>query len=609
MPAIRSFPIAAALFLALLPAAAPAAPTITTLDGPSADVRVAGGIDVAADGTGALVYLKSVGGVDHVFVSRLSGGVWSAPTDLTPNLNLSAREAKVAAYPGGGTVVAYRFGPTTGSLIGMRSPGTGQAFTGADIVDLDIVKAFDIDAAPDGTAYVSYTEAFNVHAAIWPAGGSPSIIASANNNGTQGVLDRTAGEEAADPGGQFESDIAAYPGGAVMAWSETDSAAGAGVRDMIARRLTGATPGPPLELTVDTLDAKPRGTTGEMGDVAVAPDGTAQVAFRHGQLHGVNDFPRTVVRRIAPDGALGTPQIADGLPATPTEATEFPALDLSPDGAHGLVAAPRQLTFHTFGSRLSAGTWAAGTQVSTGTPTAGRPPATAVGNDGFGVIAWPRVEGADESVEVVSGRGVLAQPSERISVPGAGEIAFNDTETVTAAADATGTTHVLFAQGAAATRRIVVATVAAPPLPPAPPPPGPPAPPGGTTQIPAPTTPARTTFALRPAFTLPSTVRRRSGRLRITLRSREPFPVRVTLQVRRRPSPGRRARTLLTTTVTVRPDASRRGLAIRTVAPRIRSQLARATLREGVRVTLRATVRAPEGRARTIQRVATVRVG
>jgi len=85
--------------------------------------------------------------------------------------------------------------------------------------------------------------------------------------------------------------------------------------------------------------------------------------------------------------------------------------------------------------------------------------------------------------------------------------------------------------------------------------------------------------------------------------------VRVTLQVRRRPSEGRRARTLLATTVTVKPDASRRGLAIRTVAPRIRSQLARTTLREGVRVTLRATLRAPTGPARTIRRVATVRVG
>lgn len=442
-----------------------------------------------------------------------------------------------------------------------------------------------------------------MHAAIWPAGGSPSIIASANNNGTEGVLDRTAGEEAADPGGQFESDIAAYPGGAVMAWSETDSAAGAGVRDMIARRLTGVTPGAPLELTVDALDGKPRGTTGEMGDLAVGPDGSAQVAFRHGQLHGAQDVPRTVVRRIAADDALGTPQIVDGLPATPTEATEFPALDLSPNGAHGLVAAPRQLTFHTFGSRLSAGTWATGTQISTGTPTAGRPPAAAVGDDGFGVLAWPRVEGAEESVEVVAGRGVLAQPSERVSVPGAGEIAFNDTETVMAAADATGTSHVLFAQGSAAARRIVVATLAAPLLPSAPPPDAPSAPPGATTPIVPPTTPKRTAFALRPAFALPATVRRRHGRLHLLLRNREPFAVRATVLVRSRGRPGRPGRTLLTATAVVRANSSR------TLRPRIRTRIARGGLRSGTKVALRATLRAPKGKARIISRVATVRGG
>uniref|UniRef100_UPI003563FDBB hypothetical protein n=1 Tax=Paraconexibacter sp. TaxID=2949640 RepID=UPI003563FDBB len=421
-----------------VPGVAAAAPTVTTLDGPSADVRIAGGIDIAADGTGALTYIKADGGVDHVFVSRLSGGSWSAPQRVDVAPALAARDAKVAAYPGGGTVVTWLHGAGDGHLRSAISTATGQPFQIADVVDLAVVKAYDLDVAPDGTGYVSFTEGFNVRAARL-SGGAWTQIGGATAVDPAGILDRTPGAEAADPGGQNESDIAAYDGGAVMIWSETDG----GQRDVIARRLTGTAVGPAQELSVDVLGGKPRGDLTDMPDVAVGPDGTAWTTFRHGQLHGATDRPRIVTRSISPAGTVGAPQIVDGLPDAPTEGAEFPAVDLSPDGNHGLVVTPRQLTFHTFGSRLSGGAWAQGTPVSSGTPTAGRPAATAVGSTGFGVIAWSRVEGASESVEAVSGAGVLAAPSERLSVDGAGEIAFNDTETVTAGADSTGTTHVL----------------------------------------------------------------------------------------------------------------------------------------------------------------------
>lgn len=577
------------------PSAVQAAPTITTLDGPSADVRVAGGIDVAADGTGALAYIKADGGADHVFVSRLSAGTWSAPQRVDVAPALAARDAKVAVYPGGGVVVTWLHGAGDGHLRSAISTATGQPFVLADIVDLAVVKAYDLDVADDGTGYVSFTEGFNVRAARL-SGGTWTLIGGPANDAA-GILDRTLGEQAADPGGQNESDIAAYPGGAVMVWSETD---GVGPRDIIARRLTGTSAGAAQELSVDTLDGKPRGDLTDMPDVATAPDGTAWAAFRHGQLHGMTDRARVVVRRIAPDGTLGDPQIVDGSPATPTEGAEFPAIDLSPGGAHGLLSTPRQLTFHTFGSRLTGGTWAPGTQVSAGTPTAGPPGATAVGDTGFGVIAYRRVEGAEESVEAVSGTGVLAQPSERLSIDGAGEIAFNDTETVTAAADATGTSHVLFAQGAAASRRIVVATVPAPAAPAAPPAGTPGTPASPSTTPPTGTTPARRAFARRVLVTLPSTVRRRDGRLRITIRNREPFAVRATVRVRTRRVKGRPARTLLTTTATIGAGATR------TLRPRIRTRAARAALRPGAKVTLRATLRAPQGRARIVGRTARV---
>ena len=46
------------------------------IDGPSADIRSLGDLDLARDGTGALAYVKRVDGVDHVFAARFEGGVF-----------------------------------------------------------------------------------------------------------------------------------------------------------------------------------------------------------------------------------------------------------------------------------------------------------------------------------------------------------------------------------------------------------------------------------------------------------------------------------------------------------------------------------------------------
>ena len=50
----------------------PAPPTV--IDGPSAAITGLGGLSIARDGSGGLVYTKTVAGVPHVFVSALVGG-------------------------------------------------------------------------------------------------------------------------------------------------------------------------------------------------------------------------------------------------------------------------------------------------------------------------------------------------------------------------------------------------------------------------------------------------------------------------------------------------------------------------------------------------------
>lgn len=591
-------------------APAPAvAATITTLDGPGPDVKLTGGVDLAADGTGGLVYVKAVGGTDHVFLSRRTATGWSAPEQVSSGSGGAAqtREPKVAAFPGGGLIVAWRAGAGSTLLKAAVSPGTGQPFVVGNVVDLNVVTAYDLDAAPDGSAYVSFTEAANVRAAHLPTptgtwsllGGGATAIDPA------GILDRTPSEEAALPGGMSESDIAVHAGGAVMTWTESE---GVGVTDVLTRRLTGTTVGAPVELTVDTLDGRPRAGMGDMTDIAMADDGTAHVAFRQVFTYGATERPRDLVRSLPLAGAPTAPQVVDGLPADPPEGAEFPGIAVSRDGAHGLVGMPRQLTFQTFASRLTAGTWSAGARADTGTPTGASTPVAAVGDTGFGVVAWQGTPAVgDTTVEASSGGGTLGPP-ETLSVAGAGPVVFNDTESITAGAERDGTTHLLFAQGAAATRRVVVATVpttvpltppaGGTPTPGAPVPPPAPAPGSGTS------IPPRQTFGRTPLVRLPATVRRRSGRLSITLRNAEPFTVRATVEVRTRSVRGRRGvRLLAPVTVTLKAGQTR------SIRPRVRGVRAGRALRRGARVTVRATVRAPLGASRTLARTARVRTG
>jgi hypothetical protein len=589
---ILSSAVAGAAILALGGAGvAHAAPTITTLDGPSADVKLAGGVDVATDATGALVYTKAVGGVDHVFASRLSGGTWSAPERVDTGSADAATSPRVATYPGGGIVVTWLAGAASPFKIkSATATATGQPFGAAvDVIPTAIAKSQDLDVAPDGTGYVTFTEGFNVRA-VHLAGGTWTPVGGPVAD-PAGILDQTAGDEAGGAGSQQESDVAAYNGGAVLVWPETD---GTMTGHVWARRLTGTVPGAAAELSVPTLGGHARASSADMPDVAVAADGTAHAAFRELFTYGAIDRPNVLVRRLpAGGGAPEAPQQVDGLPADPTEGAETPGLAISPNGQHGLVGTPRQLTFQTFGSRLSGSTWSTGTRVDAGTPTAASFPVAAVGDNGFGTIAFFDKQAASEAIQASSGTGAPGAAADTLSSAADGPIAFNDNHTVNASAAADGTSQVVFAQGAAATRRIVVATIPTTVVPGTPGTPGGPGGPGN----PPPGQTGRTSFGRTILISLPKTVTRKSGRrLAVKLRNREPFTVKMTVAIRTIKRKGHPARTLGSTTATFKAGQSR------TVNPKLR-----VSLKRGTRVTLRLTLRAPKGKARTLS--GTVKVG
>ena len=80
-------------------AAAPAGAVIlpaTTIDGPSAEIIALGGVAMATDGTGGLVYVKTVAGVPHVFASRYAAGQWGPPIRVDRELPYPASQPAIA---------------------------------------------------------------------------------------------------------------------------------------------------------------------------------------------------------------------------------------------------------------------------------------------------------------------------------------------------------------------------------------------------------------------------------------------------------------------------------------------------------------------------------
>ncbi len=111
-PALASLALAALVLAALLLAVhvqqawAVILPA-TTIDGPSEDIVGFGGVAMAEDGTGGVVYLKRVEGVAHVFVSRYSEGHWQAPIRVDSGRAFAASWPRIGAANGGELIVVW----------------------------------------------------------------------------------------------------------------------------------------------------------------------------------------------------------------------------------------------------------------------------------------------------------------------------------------------------------------------------------------------------------------------------------------------------------------------------------------------------------------------
>jgi hypothetical protein len=294
-----------------------------SIDGPSSDIRSVGDMDIARDGSGAVAYVKRDGGVDHVFVSRLVGGVWQPPERLDGGLEAPGSKPAVAASDGGRLVVVFVNGGSVYATVrqagapGWNAPQPiGQ---GGDDPDVDM--------SFNGNAYAVFTVAGDVVGARLDRTG-------VNFVGLTGSFDASQPDTAGVGSGRPKVAVSA-DGTGVVVWGE--------IGHVFARRVFNTAPSTSiLDLNLPDLEGHPGGTADEP-DVDIEDDSSyAWVAFRQ-QFDGLG---RAIGTRLR--GSRTDPPVAyDGLGWSGASA-DTPRVDINGKGVGVLTAAASN------GSALSA---------------------------------------------------------------------------------------------------------------------------------------------------------------------------------------------------------------------------------------------------------------
>jgi len=220
--------LAVALIATALLAAAPARAGLYTGEVVFAhgNLKSMGNVDVASDGTGAVVYTVEEEGADHVFVSRLVNGGWVGPERVDAGLGGPSSQPHVSTAEGGRVVVSYANGGNV--YTASRAPGaagwTVQAVWGSG-------GASDpwVDMGVNGKAYLVFTAP--------GAGGHDVRIAYSKASGPFELLgaplDANPDADAGVGAGRPRVGSAAS-GAAIAVWGESGT--------VVARRVVGTRP-------------------------------------------------------------------------------------------------------------------------------------------------------------------------------------------------------------------------------------------------------------------------------------------------------------------------------------------------------------------------------
>ena len=123
--------------------------------GPSSAIDSLNGLSIARDGSGGMVFLETVGGVPHAFVSRLVQGAWQPPQQVDAGLGGASSQPQIAADNNGELLVTF---VNSGAVYVNTVLNSGQGF-GAPQAIAGNASNPSISINTFGVAYLAFTAA------------------------------------------------------------------------------------------------------------------------------------------------------------------------------------------------------------------------------------------------------------------------------------------------------------------------------------------------------------------------------------------------------------------------------------------------------------------
>jgi hypothetical protein len=385
----------------------------TTIDGPSPVVLEFGGVAMASDGTGGLVYTKQVEGAAHVFVARYNGNVWSPPVRVDWGDKFEASEPCISAGRNGRLLVAWTTpvaavkGKIRRGLLAASLGPDADEFSPATVVDPNVGEEAGVAPALAGVstgkatiAYRVITENFSVattHIGVQLHPGDVlAEIRVARLNGDRwsrlGAINRNVAASMRPPSRWNGPQVAiGATGNAVVAWQEPDQT---GAARIWVRRIFSSSIGPPILAGPATWEGKPVSGEASSFSLGVTRFDQARVVSR---VEGASGEPtRLFLGTLEPNYKEGGSNL-DGPQLIAGSASVVPGVAAVAAGGTGGGEGEMRIAFAS-GSAITQlsgdghGGFTPGASLGDPPPAGGGEVVTTVGAEGGGVTAYESID-------------------------------------------------------------------------------------------------------------------------------------------------------------------------------------------------------------------------
>ncbi len=382
-----------------------------TIDGPSEEIVGFGGVAMAEDGTGGLVYLKRVDGVAHVFVSRYLEGHWRPPMRVDTEQPYAASWPRIAAADGGELLVVWATPFATegelpvDELLGSELGPGSASFGPAILIDPNIGDGTgtspDLAMSSTGQADVVYRVVDRALQNVIPLLRPGDVIEDvrvAHYDGQRwsrlGAVNRNPDVSMRPPTQANAPQIAIGPtGNGVVVWQEPEVE---GVARIWARRLFGSTLDYVLPVSASSYNGSPIDDDADAPSVAVSRLGQAEVAYRQNAGPGSPLPGPRIFLNVLPDGESANGGQFAGAAVVDTEVSGGAAAQVGPPSIDIDQKQDMRLLYDSNGTPrvIEGNDRGLSAALSLGPPFAGSElgAASVMNPAGGGVSAWPSTD-------------------------------------------------------------------------------------------------------------------------------------------------------------------------------------------------------------------------